>query len=84
MRCGSHSVWVQWIQKRDSSTPTCVTYPRVCVYKSESERVGDRDSGAGDVCVYMPCSRVMPLLVRLHFFVASLTGSYSKFHQADK
>lgn len=61
MRCGGHFVWVQWIQKRDSSTPTRVTYLRV--YKSESERVSERDSGAGDVFVYMPCSRVMPLLV---------------------
>lgn len=65
MRCGWHSVWVQWLQKRDSSTPTCVTYLRMCVYKSESERVSEKDSGTGDIFVYRPCSRVMPLLVRL-------------------
>lgn len=47
--------------KDGSSTPICVTYARV--YKSESERVSERDSGTGDVFVYMPCSRVMPLLV---------------------
>lgn len=61
MRCGWHSVWVQWLQRRDSSAPTRVSYPRV--YKSEHERVSKRDSGAGDVFVYTPRSRVMPLLV---------------------
>lgn len=40
------------------------TYMRhlpACVYKSE--RVSERDCGVGDVFVYMPSSRVMPLLV---------------------
>lgn len=55
-----------------------------CVYTSESERVVERDSGAGDVFVYMPRSRVMPLVVRLHFFVAFLTGFYLKFHWPDR
>lgn len=32
-----------------------------CVYKSEILSKSDR--GTGDVFVYMPCSRVMPLLV---------------------
>lgn len=43
------------------NTYTC--HPRV--YKSE--RVSERDRGKGDVFVYMPCSRVMPLLVWLRF-----------------
>lgn len=53
----------------------------VSVYKSESERVSERDSGSGDVFVYMLCARIMPLLVRLrglsnqHLLIESFDGS---------
>lgn len=57
---------VQWIQKRHSSTPTCVTYLRVRT-RVRARELSESNSGAGDVFVYMPCSRVMPL-VSLCFF----------------
>lgn len=40
------------------NTYTC--HLSACVYRTENERVNEKDSGTGDVFVYMACSRVMP------------------------
>lgn len=46
------------IDREEGFINTYTCHLAACVYKNESER----DSGGGDVFVYMPCSRVMPLL----------------------